>query len=71
MKDLGDLNNWTKNDLARVIVQALMNLDQPARADSWAVKQQMKRKKAGMVKFAEHAIEIISKNKIEKLNRAQ
>lgn len=68
MKNLGDLNNWTKNDLARVIVQALMNLDEPARADSAVVRKEMRKTKAQLVEFAAHAIEIINRNKI---NRAQ
>ncbi len=67
MKDLGNLNNWTKNDLARVIVQALMNLDAPAKADSIVVKNQMKQSKKILVGLAEMAIEIINKNKIAAL----
>jgi hypothetical protein len=67
MKDLGNLNNWTKNDLARVIVQALMNLDEPARADSRVVKREERKPKARLVKFAAQAIEIINRNKMEKL----
>ncbi len=67
MKNLGNLNNWTKNDLARVIVQALMNLDEPAKADSIVVKNQMKQSKKILVGLAEMAIEIINKNKIASL----
>ena len=65
MKDLGNLNNWTKNDLARVIVQALMNLDEPARADSAAVKLVMRKPKARLVDFAQNAIEIINRRRME------
>ncbi len=67
MKDLGNLNNWTKNDLARVIVQALMNLDEPAKAGSIVVKNQMRKSKKSLVGLAAQAIEIINKNKIASL----
>ena len=56
MKDLGDLNNWTKNDLARVIVQALFNADQPSKADNIHVKRMMKHRKSELVSRAEYAI---------------
>jgi len=39
MKNLGDLNNWTKTDLARVIAQALLNADNPLPADHFRVKR--------------------------------
>jgi len=42
---------WSKCDMARVIVQALLNMDEPARADSFAVKQQMKRSYDSLAAF--------------------
>ena len=39
MKNLGDLNNWTKTNLARVIAQALVNADKPLPADHFRVKR--------------------------------
>ena len=64
MKNLGDLNNWTKNDLARVITQALFNTNTPLPADHFQVKRQMKQSKPHLVKQCENAIEIISQRKI-------
>ena len=61
MKDLGKLENWTKNDLARVITQALFNADNPLPADHFQVRRQMRQSKAHLVKQAESAIETISK----------
>ena len=68
MKDLSNLNNWTKNDLARVIVQALFNLDQPAKADNFQVKREMKKKKVNLVSYAEKAIEVIYQNRARKIS---
>ena len=67
MKNLGDLNNWTKNDLARVITQALFNADAPLPADHFQVKRQMKQSKAHLVQQGTNAINIINNRKIEKL----
>lgn len=65
MKDLGNLSNWTKNDLARVIAQALFNADKPLAADHFQVKRMMKHRKDELVRRAEQAIEIISRREIE------
>ena len=67
MKNLGDLNNWTKNDLARVITQALFNTDKPLPADHFQVKRQMKQSKAHLVKQGERAINIINNRAIQGL----
>ncbi len=66
-KDLGNLNNWTKNDLSRVIVQALMNLDAPAKPDNFQVKLEMKKKKIVLVNLATQAIEVINQKLIARL----
>ena len=60
MKNLGNLNSWTKIDLARVITQALFNTDQPLPADHFQVKRQAKQSKAHLVKQATNAINIIN-----------
>ena len=67
MKDLGDLNNWTKNDLARVVCQALFNADLPLKADHFQVKRMMKHNKPVLVNRCAQAIEIISKRKIDNI----
>ncbi len=67
MKNLGDLNNWTKNDLARVIMQALLNADKPLPADHFQVKREMKHVKKELVRRGEMAIEIINKRAIANL----
>ena len=64
MKNLGDLNNWTKNDLARVVCQALFNSDLPLTASHFQVKRMMKHRKSVLVDRCAQAIEIISKRKI-------
>ena len=63
MKDFGDLNNWTKNDLARVIVQALFNADQPAKPDNIHVKRKQRNSKDLLVCQAAQAIDVINKRK--------
>ena len=67
MKNLGDLNNWTKNDLARVITQALFNADKPLPADHFQVRRQMKQSKAHLVRQADKAINILSNRAMAKL----
>ena len=58
---MGDLNNWTKNDLARVVCQALFNVGDPLPADHFQVKRMMKHNKAELVRRCEYAIEILAK----------
>ena len=65
MKNLGNLTNWTKNDLARVIVQAMFNADQPSKADNIHVKRMMKHNKATLVLRADAAINIINRAKMQ------
>ncbi|NNF60711.1 MAG: hypothetical protein HKN06_05180 [Gammaproteobacteria bacterium] len=60
MKNLGKLENWTKNDLARVIGQALYNAENPLPADHFEVKRLMKRSKAVLIQRTEDAINILS-----------
>jgi|COG998Drversion2_1049125.scaffolds.fasta_scaffold251246_2 hypothetical protein len=67
MKNLGDLNNWTKNDLARVIVQALYTADKPVAADHFQVKAAMKRKKSDLVYHAQNAINILDRAAMAKI----
>ena len=63
MKNLGDLNNWTKIDLARVILKAIHDADKPFPADHWRVKQMVrKNKKASLVDSCQHAINQIDRN---------
>ena len=62
MKDLGDLNNWTKTDLARVIVQAINDMPKAPPADFWPVKKMVRNHgKAALIDGATHAIEQISR----------
>ncbi len=62
MKNLGDLNNWTKNDLARVIMQALCNADKPLPADHFRVKRMVRvNKKSALVDSCQHAINQIDR----------
>ena len=61
MKNLGDLNNWTKNDLARVIIQANHNLDRPAASNDPKVIQLAKLKKHLLITGTQAAIETINK----------
>ena len=57
MKNLGDLNNWTKIDLARVILKAVMDADTPLPADHFRVKRMVRvNKKAALVDSCQHAI---------------
>lgn len=58
-RNLGDLNTWTKNDLARVIVQALHSSTKPFPADHFKVVDMAKRKKPHLVEQAERAINIL------------
>jgi hypothetical protein len=67
MNDLGDLNNWTKIDLARVIVQALFNSDKPPAADNVNVKRQARKSKDLLLQFAPRAIEALNQRAIAKL----
>ena len=67
MKNLGDLNNWTKNDLARVIVQALYMDDKPAPADHLEVKAAMKRRKSDLVYHAQNAINMLDREAMKKI----
>lgn len=51
---------WTKNDMARVIVQALRHMDGPAPADNWEVLQIAKtHKKARLEELLNQAVENI------------
>lgn len=68
MRDYGDLNNWTKNDLARVVCQALFNTDKPLAADHFQVKRMMKHRKGELVRRCELAIEILERRAIERLS---
>ena len=66
MKNYGDLNDWTKNDLARVVCQALFNTDKPLPAGHFQVKRMVNsHKKDHLVRQGERAIEIISRRKVE------
>jgi len=60
MKNLGDLNNWTKTDLARVINQALFGLDKPMNADHFRIKRMVKsNSKAALVRSCQKAINVM------------
>ena len=59
MKDLGKLENWTKLDLARVIVQALYKLDTPPKPTNIHVRRNLRHKKPELIRFATHAIHIL------------
>ena len=60
MSHLANLNNWTKNDLARVIAQALVNADEPLPADHFRVTRIVNsNKKTELVKWCETAIEAL------------
>ena len=68
MKDLGKLENWTKNDLARVVCQALFNSDKPLAAAHFRVVRMAKvNNKPELIRRTEQAIEIISKRNIKSL----
>jgi hypothetical protein len=63
MKDLSNLNNWTKNALARVILQALLNADKSLPADHFRVKRMVNaNKKTVLVNSCQHAINQIDRN---------
>jgi 5-methylcytosine-specific restriction endonuclease McrBC GTP-binding regulatory subunit McrB len=51
----------TKTQMAQVIVQALRNYDEPARADSARVKEMVRRSKANLEQYYPKAVEIINK----------
>ena len=54
-----DLNNWTKVDLARFILQVLRNQDHPPAADHGEVQHIVRRtKKIHLVERAEQAFSI-------------
>lgn len=58
MSNYGDLNIWTKTDLARVIAQALVFADKPLPADHFRVKRIVNaNKKADLVRWCAKAIE--------------
>lgn len=59
MKNLGKLENWTKLDLARVIIQALYNLDEPPKPTNIHVKRAQRHNKPWLIHQAEWAIEIL------------
>jgi hypothetical protein len=60
MRNLGDLNNWTKTELAQVIVQDFLNLPHPARKDSFKVRQMSRRNKQQLIEQCERSIERIA-----------
>ena len=56
--------SWTKNDMARVIIQALKNMDEPPAADHGEVLKMAKNKKKSQLEdFLNDAIEMIHRNK--------
>lgn len=68
MKNFGDLNTWTKTDLARVIAQALTGADKPLPADHFRVKRIVRANRhADLVRNGQMAIETISRRKVAQL----
>jgi 5-methylcytosine-specific restriction endonuclease McrBC GTP-binding regulatory subunit McrB len=53
----------TKTEMAQVIVQALRNYDEPARADSARVKEMARRSKANLSQFYPKAVKILEERK--------
>lgn len=61
MRNIGDLNNWTKVELAQVINQALLAKLEPLPADHFRVKRMAKRSnKKALVESCELALNVIS-----------
>ena len=62
MRNLGNLNEWTKVELAQVINQALLNKSDPLPADHFRVKRMANRcKKDQLVRNCELALNALSK----------
>lgn len=47
--------NLTKNQMARVIIQALFNMDEPPSPDHFRVKRAERRKKDDLARYYKHA----------------
>lgn len=63
--DMDSEVTWTKNDMARVIVQALRFMDKPAAADNWEVLQIAKaNNKARLEELLDQAINNIHRRQI-------